>query len=99
MPFSQTTLFLSFLKIGSILYGSGYVLLAFLRSEFVVRLGWLTNQQAGVTVNLGQTAIKDIFTIMLLLGTLLASFRLKVNPIWLIIVGGVLGAFYKLAAG
>jgi hypothetical protein len=25
--------------------------------------------------------------------------RLKVNPIWLIIVGGVLGAFYKLAAG
>jgi chromate transporter len=31
---------------------------------------------AGVTVNLGQTAIKDIFTIMLLLGTLLASFRL-----------------------
>jgi len=159
VPFSQTTLFLSFLKIGSVLFGSGYVLLAFLRSEFVVRLGWLTNQQvldavvagqitpgpvfssatfvgyllggwasallatlgiflpsflfvgilsrilpfvrkspwaaafldgvniaslglmAGVTVQLGQTAIIDIFTIVLLLVTLFALFRLKVNPI------------------
>jgi chromate transport protein ChrA len=39
--FSLVTLFLTFLKIGSVLYGSGYVLLAFLRNDFVVRLGWL----------------------------------------------------------
>ncbi|HEY4711287.1 MAG TPA: chromate efflux transporter, partial [Dehalococcoidia bacterium] len=45
IPFSQITLFLSFLKIGSVIYGSGYVLLAFFNSEFVVRLGWLTHQQ------------------------------------------------------
>ncbi len=38
-------LFFTFLKIGSILYGSGYVLLAFLRADFVVHLGWLTDQQ------------------------------------------------------
>jgi len=177
VPFSQTTLFLSFLKIGSVLFGSGYVLLAFLRSEFVVRLGWLTNQQvldavvagqitpgpvfssatfvgyllggwpsallatlgiflpsflfvgllsrilpyvrkspwaatfldgvntaslglmAGVTVQLGQTAIIDIFTIVVLLATLLVIFRLKVNPIWLIIGSGLLGAIYKLVIG
>jgi chromate transporter len=175
--FSQTTLFLSFLKIGSVLFGSGYVLLAFLRSEFVVRLGWLTNQQvldavvagqitpgpvfssatfvgyllggwpsallatlgiflpsflfvgllsrilpfvrkspwaatfldgvnaaslglmAGVTVQLGQTAIIDIFTIGLLLVALFVMFRLKVNPIWLIIGSGLLGVVYKLASG
>ena len=177
VPFSQTTLFLSFLKIGSILYGSGYVLLAFLRSEFVVRLGWLTDQQvldaivagqitpgpvfssatfvgylvggwpsallatlgiflpsflfvgllsrilpyvrkspwaatfldgvnaaslglmAGVTVQLGRTAIIDVFTIVLLLMTLFVILRLKVNPIWLILGGGLLGAIYKLMVG
>ncbi|HEY8415305.1 MAG TPA: chromate transporter, partial [Thermaerobacter sp.] len=45
VPFSLTTLFLTFLKIGSVLYGSGYVLLAFLRRDFVERLGWLTDRQ------------------------------------------------------
>ena len=177
VPFSQTTLFLSFLKIGSVLFGSGYVLLAFLRSEFVVRLGWLTNQEvldavvagqitpgpvfssatfvgylvggwpsallatlgiflpsflfvgllsrilpyvrkspwaatfldgvnaaslglmAGVTVQLSRTAILDVFTIVLLLVTLIVIFRLKVNPIWLIIGGGLMGAIYKLVIG
>ncbi|HZD58327.1 MAG TPA: chromate efflux transporter, partial [Anaerolineales bacterium] len=43
--FSLPVLFLTFLKIGSILYGSGYVLLAFLRADFVSRLGWLTDKQ------------------------------------------------------
>jgi chromate transport protein ChrA len=43
--YSALTLFLTFLKIGAVLYGSGYVLLAFLRNDFVVRLGWLTNDQ------------------------------------------------------
>ncbi|MEY3150325.1 MAG: hypothetical protein RLY92_552, partial [Chloroflexota bacterium] len=32
------------LKIGSVLYGSGYVLLAFLRADLVVRLGWITER-------------------------------------------------------
>jgi len=173
-PFSQTTLFLSFLKIGSVLFGSGYVLLAFLRSEFVVRLGWLTDQQvldavvagqitpgpvfssatfvgyllggwpsallatlgiflpsflfvgllsrilpyvrkspwaavfldgvnasslglmAGVAVQLGQTAIIDIFSLVLLLATLFVMFRLKVDPIWMIIGGGLLGVIATL---
>jgi chromate transporter len=47
MPFGFSSLFLIFLKIGAVLYGSGYVLLAFLRADFVVRLGWLTDQQLG----------------------------------------------------
>src|SRR5690606_40349744 len=41
-PFSFLTLFLTFLTIGPVLFGSGYVLLAFLRRDFVLRLGWLT---------------------------------------------------------
>jgi len=39
------TMTLVFLKIGAVLYGSGYVLLAFLRADFVERLGWLTDRQ------------------------------------------------------
>jgi chromate transporter len=177
IPFSQTTLFLSFLKIGAVLYGSGYVLLAFLRSEFVVHLGWLTDQQvldaivagqitpgpvfssatfvgylvggwpsallatlgiflpsflfvgllsrilpfvrkspwaatfldgvnvaslglmAGVAVQLGRTAMVDIFTVVLALVTLFVILRFKVNSIWLILGGGLLGAVYKLVVG
>ncbi len=177
LPFSQTALFFSFLKIGSVLFGSGYVLLAFLRSEFVVNLGWLTNQQvldavvagqitpgpvfssatfigylvggwpaallatlgiflpsflfvgllsrilpfvrkspwaatfldgvnaaslglmAGVTVQLGQTALIDIFTVALSLITLFVIFRFRINLVWLILGGGLLGAIYKLILG
>jgi len=45
LPFTLWRLFLSFLKIGSVIFGSGYVLLAFLQSEFVERLHWLTEKQ------------------------------------------------------
>jgi len=54
VPYTSTRLFLSFLKIGSVLFGSGYVLLAFLRAKFVERLGWLTNQQILDAVIAGQ---------------------------------------------
>ena len=37
-------LFSVFLKIGSVLFGSGYVLLAFLRADLVERLGWLSER-------------------------------------------------------
>ena len=176
-PFSQSALLLSFLKIGSVLFGSGYVLLAFLRSEFVAHLGWLTNQQvldavvagqitpgpvfssatfigyllggwpsallatlgiflpsflfvgllsrilpfvrkspwtatfldgvnvaslglmAGVTIQLGQTALIDIFTVLLSLITLFVIFRFGINLVWLIVGGGLLGAIYKFVLG
>ncbi len=54
VPFSQTTLFWAFLKIGAVLYGSGYILLAFFNSEFVERLGWLTHQQLLDAIAVGQ---------------------------------------------
>ena len=61
-PFSLTTLFLTFLKIGSVLYGSGYVLLAFLRGDLVERLGWLTDQQLLDAVSVGQFTPGPVFT-------------------------------------
>ena len=61
-PFSLATLFWSFLKIGSVLYGSGYVLLAFLKGEFVDRLGWLTDQQLLDAIAVGQVTPGPVFT-------------------------------------
>ena len=54
VPFSQTTLFLTFLKIGAVIYGSGYVLFAFFNSEFVEHLGWLTHNQLLDAIAVGQ---------------------------------------------
>jgi chromate transporter len=47
-------LFWVFLKIGSVLFGSGYVLLAFLRADFVERLHWLTEAQLIDAIAVGQ---------------------------------------------
>jgi len=178
ISFSQSTLFLTFLKIGATLFGSGYVLLAFLNSEFVLKLGWLTNAQVidaiavagqltpgpvftsatfigyilggwpsallatlgiflpsfilvgllsrvlpfvrkswwaasfldgvnaaslglmtAVAIQLGRVVLVDIFTIALTLCALFLVFRFKVNSVWLVLGGGLLGAMYKLITG
>jgi chromate transporter len=54
VPVGLTRLFFSFLKIGALIFGSGYVLLAFLQAEFVQRLGWLTEKQLIDAVAVGQ---------------------------------------------
>ncbi len=67
-PVTLTTLFLSFLKIGSVLYGSGYVLVAFLQSEFVERLGWITSSQLLDAVAIGQFTPGPVFTTATFIG-------------------------------
>jgi chromate transporter len=52
--FGLPALFFIFLKIGSVLFGSGYVLLAFLRADFVERTGWLQETQLLDAVAVGQ---------------------------------------------
>jgi chromate transporter len=54
IPVGLLRLFLSFLKIGSVVFGSGYVLLAFLQTEFVERLHWLSEKQLIDAVAVGQ---------------------------------------------
>ena len=60
--YSHGQLFWTFLRIGAVLYGSGYVLVAFLRNEFVERLGWLTEQQLLDAVAIGQVTPGPVFT-------------------------------------
>jgi chromate transporter len=68
VPFSLPLLFLIFLKIGSILYGSGYVLLAFLRADLVVRYGWLTDLQLLDAIAIGQITPGPLFTTATFIG-------------------------------
>ena len=72
-PYSAARLLLTFLKIGATLYGSGYVLLAFLRNDFVVRYGWITEQQLLDAVAVGQFTPGPVFTTATFVGYLVGG--------------------------
>lgn len=94
IPITLSRLFLIFVKIGSVLYGSGYVLLAFLRSDFVLRLGWLTDRQLLDAVAIGQFTPGPVFTTATFIGYVLAG----VPGAALATVGIFLPAFVFVAA-
>ena len=73
VPYNLPLLFLTFLKIGAILYGSGYVLIAFLRADFVTGLGWLTDRQLIDAIAVGQVTPGPLFTSATFIGYILGG--------------------------
>jgi len=73
VPVSLLKLTLFFLKIGSVLFGSGYVLLAFLRADLVDRWHWLTDQQLLDAIAIGQFTPGPVFTTATFVGYVVAG--------------------------
>jgi chromate transporter len=74
VPFGLGALFVVFLKIGATLFGGGYILVAFIRSNLVARLGWITERQLLDAIAMGQITPGPLSTTATFIGYILGGF-------------------------
>ena len=92
-PFSLGALFLVFLKIGAVLFGGGYVLVALIRSNLVTHLGWISERQLLDAIAMGQVTPGPLSTTATFIGYLLGG----VPGALIATVGMFLPAFFFVA--
>lgn len=73
--YSPGRLFFAFLKIGGLLYGSGYVLVSLLDDTFAQQLGWLTSAQVVDAIAAGQMTPGPLFTSATFIGYEVGGFE------------------------
>lgn len=87
-------LFLFFVKVGAILFGSGYVLLAFLQADLVDRLHWMTQAQLFDAIAIGQLTPGPVSSTATFIGYLLGGTKGAIVAT----VGIFLPSFFFVAA-
>jgi chromate transporter len=88
---SMLRLFLAFLKIGATLYGSGYVLVSYLRTTVVEQHGWINERELLDGIAVGQITPGPVLTTATFIGYLIGHRSLGNIP------GGVIGALVATA--